>query len=556
MNHRLQPIARRLRPLAVLLATALALAGLATTRAGTASAADTADSFASRCGIHFCLNGKEYYFAGTNTYDMFNYGSGSGTTDAEFIDKARIDAHFADLAADKVDVVRLWMFSHDDWHGFEKTKGVYNEREFAEFDYIIASAKAHHLKLVPVFENYWEAYGGIDSRLQWEGLSGGQPGRAAFFDKTRCPGCFTSYKNYVSYALNRTNTYTGVKYKDDPTVFAWDLMNEPRYENQSAAENVNGTTLRAWVDEMGAFVKGIDPKHLLGAGLEGHGTNYGFGGDEGNPFVHVQQSPYLDYTSAHPYPTEDWAALTIDQTKALVRAWINDSHNVLGKPFFMGEFNVHNVDRSAWWTALYTDFEAAGGDGSAFWWYQDHNVDGKFGVSAGAPELAVFRAHSDRMRARSGLTTPTSSPSPTATPTSSPSPTATPTATASPTATATASPSPTASPTAAGPCSVHYVLSDWGTSFNGDVTIKNTGGAPVNGWQLAFAFPGNQSVTQMWNAGYTQSGKQVTATNPSSYNTTIAAGATVNFGFSATSVPGTNGAPATFALNGQTCSTY
>ena len=550
MHHRLQPIARRLRPLAVLLATALALAGLATTRAGTATAAGAADSFATRCGIHFCLNGKEYYFAGANTYDMFTFGSGSGTTDAEFMDKARIDAHFANLAADKVDVVRLWMFSHEDWHGFEKTKGVYNEREFAQFDYIIASAKAHNLKLVPVFENYWEAYGGIDTRLQWEGLSGGQPGRGAFFDKTRCPGCFASYKNYMSYALNRTNTYTGVKYKDDPTIFAWDLMNEPRYENQSAAENVNGTTLRAWVDEMGAFVKGIDSKHLLGAGLEGHGANYGFGGDEGNPFVYVQQSPYLDYTSAHPYPTEDWAHLSIDQTKTLIRAWINDSHNVVGKPFFMGEFNVHNVDRSAWWTALYTDFEAAGGDGSAFWWYQDHSGDGKFGVSAGAPELAVFRAHSARMAAKSGLTTPTSSPSPTASPTASASPTATASPTSSP------SPTATASPTAAGPCSVHYVLSDWGTSFNGDVTIKNTGSTPVNGWQLAFAFPGNQSVTTMWNAGYTQSGKQVTATNPSSYNTTIAAGSTVNFGFSASSVPGTNGAPASFTLNGRTCSTY
>ena len=551
MHLKLQPAARRFWLPAILLAIALAMAGLATGRV-TASAATTADSFATRCGIHFCLNGKEYYFAGTNTYDMFNYGSGSGTTDAEFIDKARIDAHFANLAADKVDVVRLWMFSHDDWHGFEKTKGVYNEREFAQFDYLIASAKAHNLKLVPVFENYWEAYGGIDSRLQWEGLSGGQPGRAAFFDKARCPGCFTSYKNYVSYALNRTNTYTGVKYKDDPTIFAWDLMNEPRYENQSAAENVNGTTLRAWVDEMGAFVKGIDAKHLLGAGLEGHGTNYGFGGDEGNPFVYVQQSPYLDYTSAHPYPTEAWANLSLDQTKALIRAWINDSHNVVGKPFFMGEFNVHDVDRTVWWNAIYADFEAAGGDGSAFWWYQDHSVDGKFGVSVGAPELAAFRAHAGRMAAKSGLTNPTTSPSPSPSP--SPTATASPTVTSSPTVTA--SPTATSSPTAAGPCSVHYVLSDWGSSFNGDVTIKNTGSTPVNGWQLVFAFPGNQSVTQMWNAGYVQSGKQVTATNPSSYNTSIAAGSTVNFGFSATSVAGTNGAPASFVLNGRVCGTY
>ncbi|MFJ9519981.1 cellulose binding domain-containing protein [Kitasatospora sp. NPDC101801] len=541
-----------LAPTALLLAAALGAAGLTLGRADTAKA-EAAQSFATRCGVHFCLDGKEYYFAGTNTYDMFAYGSASGDTESQFMDKARIDAQFANLKADKADVVRLWMFNHENWHGFERSKGVYDEQQFALFDYIIESAKSHGIRLIPVFENYWEAYGGIDARLQWEGLSGGQPGRAAFFDKARCPGCFTSYKNYVSYALNRVNHYSGIAYKDDPTIFAWDLMNEPRYEGQSQAENVNGTTLRAWVDEMGAFVKGIDSKHLLGVGLEGHGTAYGFGGDEGNPFVHVQQSPYIDYTSAHPYPTEPWADLTIEETKSLIRSWISDSHDKVGKPFFMGEFNVHNVDRSAWWSQIYADFEAAGGDGSAFWWYEDHNVDGKFGVLAGAPELAAFRTHSDRMRAKSGLVTGTPSPSTSASP-GEPSPSAGATTSAPPSPSV--SPSTPSTPPPASSCAVHYGLSDWGGSFNGDVTVKNTGTTVVNGWQLVFSFPGNQQVTTMWNAVSSQTGKQVTAANPASYNTTIAAGASLNFGFNGTSTAGTNGIPSSFTLNGAPCSTY
>ncbi|MEU8512829.1 cellulose binding domain-containing protein [Kitasatospora sp. NPDC048722] len=105
-------------------------------------------------------------------------------------------------------------------------------------------------------------------------------------------------------------------------------------------------------------------------------------------------------------------------------------------------------------------------------------------------------------------------------------------------------------------CAVHDGLSDWGASFNGDVTIRNTSSTPVDGWQLVFASPGGQAVTTMWNARGTQNGTQVTASNPPDYNATIAAGGTVDFGSAGTSTPGTNGLPATFLPNGSACATY
>ena len=113
--------------------------------------------FVQRCGIHFCLDGKAYYFAGANTYDVFTFGGSYGDTETQYMDKTRIDNHFAQLQADKVSVLRLWMFSHESWHGFESAKGVYNEQEFALFDYVIESARTHGVKVIPVFENYWEA---------------------------------------------------------------------------------------------------------------------------------------------------------------------------------------------------------------------------------------------------------------------------------------------------------------------------------------------------------------------------------------------------------------
>ncbi len=423
------------RPTGILLILALLSAGLVgIVEPPVVTQAAPPPGFAYRCGIHFCLDGNRFYFAGANTYDLFTYGDGSSTSTPEaietrFMDKARIDAHFARLQGDNVSVLRLWMFSHETWHGFETAKGVYSEPQFMLFDYIIESAKAHNVRLIPVFENYWEAYGGIDTRLQWEGLSGGQANRWKFFNRSQCPGCFTQYKNYVSYVLNRVNHYSGIAYKNEPTIFAWELMNEPRYQDATPNENSTGTTLRAWVDEMGAFIKSIDPNHMLGTGLEGHETRYGFGGNEGNPFIYIHQSPAIDFTSAHPYPTEPWANLTINQMRVLLRAWISDSHTIVGKPFYMGEFNTHTGSRTEWWSAIFSEMEASDGDGSGFWWYDDRipTYDSKFGVNQGAPELAVFRQHALRMQAKNLPDGPTVTPGgPTLTPTATRTPTPTP----------------------------------------------------------------------------------------------------------------------------------
>jgi hypothetical protein len=109
--------------------------------------------------------------------------------------------------------------------------------------------------------------------------------------------------------------------------------------------------------------------------------------------------------------------------------------------------------------------------------------------------------------------------------------------------------------TAAAPavaCLVTYTITNqWDTGFGASITIQNTGTTTVNGWTLAFTFPNNQTVTQLWNATWTQSGANVTATNLS-WNATIAAGASVSFGFNG-SRSGTNNKPAAFTLNGQAC---
>ncbi|WP_169951013.1 PHB depolymerase family esterase [Microbispora sp. H11081] len=148
---------------------------------------------------------------------------------------------------------------------------------------------------------------------------------------------------------------------------------------------------------------------------------------------------------------------------------------------------------------------------------------------------------------------PSPSPSPSASPSPSPSPSASPSASPSPSP----SPSPSASPSASpsnpqqGACRITYRPNTWNNGFTAEVTITNTGAAPVNGWTVTWAWSGNQQVVNAWNATVTQSGTQVVARNVS-YNPAIPAGGSTNFGFQGT-YSGTNGTPAGFALNGTAC---
>lgn len=100
-------------------------------------------------------------------------------------------------------------------------------------------------------------------------------------------------------------------------------------------------------------------------------------------------------------------------------------------------------------------------------------------------------------------------------------------------------------------CSVDYKTNDWGSGFTADLTLTNRGADPINGWTLTYDYTGNQTLTSGWNGTWSQSGRTVTAKN-ASWNGTIAAGAAVSTGAQFT-YSGTNTAPASFAINGTTC---
>ncbi|MFI9330964.1 glycoside hydrolase family 9 protein [Kitasatospora sp. NPDC052868] len=101
-------------------------------------------------------------------------------------------------------------------------------------------------------------------------------------------------------------------------------------------------------------------------------------------------------------------------------------------------------------------------------------------------------------------------------------------------------------------CAVAYrVDSAWSGGFTATVTVRNTGTATVSGWTLGWSFPGDQRISNGWNATVTQSGGSVSARD-SGWNGTLAVGASASFGFQAT-YSGANPTPSRFTLNGADC---
>lgn len=110
------------------------------------------------------------------------------------------------------------------------------------------------------------------------------------------------------------------------------------------------------------------------------------------------------------------------------------------------------------------------------------------------------------------------------------------------------SPSPSPSPSGAACTATYRVVSQWSDGFQGEVSVRNTGPAPISAWTATFSFGGGQRITQAWNAAAVQSGTVVTARNLS-WNGSLAAGGSTSFGFLA-SLAGSNATPTVSCATG------
>jgi len=90
------------------------------------------------------------------------------------------------------------------------------------------------------------------------------------FSQTRKSG--TCLSKWVRLVVTRTNTETGVAYNQDPTILAWELINEPHTDDgfESELGLTPGSIVCSWVSEMSAYIKSLDGNHLISTGEEGY----------------------------------------------------------------------------------------------------------------------------------------------------------------------------------------------------------------------------------------------------------------------------------------------
>jgi hypothetical protein len=88
----------------------------------------------------------------------------------------------------------------------------------------------------------------------------------------------------------------------------------------------------------------------------------------------------------------------------------------------------------------------------------------------------------------------------------------------------------------------------WDSGYGATVVIRNTGDATATGWTVAFDLPAGTTVTSSWSSTRTGSAPHYSFTGLS-YNSKVAPGASVSFGFNAANL----GLPLNCTVNGSPC---
>ncbi|KAJ1384901.1 Glycoside hydrolase, family 5 [Sesbania bispinosa] len=295
---------------------------------------EAGDGFVEVRGVQLMLNGSPYYANGFNAYWLMYIASDPSQ-------RNKVSSAFQEATNHGLNIARTWAFSDGGYKPLQYSPGSYNEDMFQGLDFVISEARRYGTKLVLSLVNNYDNLGGKKQYVEWARSQGQSiSSEDDFFTNPVVKGY---YKNHIKSVLTRRNSLTGVAYKDDPTIMAWELMNEIRCPSDQS-----GKTVQAWITEMASYLKSIDGNHLLEAGLEGF---YGPSKQESNPSFHVgtdfianNQIPDIDFGTVHSYPDQWLSGSSYENQISFLGRWLNehiqDAQNTIHKPVLIAEFGI------------------------------------------------------------------------------------------------------------------------------------------------------------------------------------------------------------------------
>ncbi|KAG8960193.1 hypothetical protein FRC03_006917 [Tulasnella sp. 419] len=302
--------------------------------------------FVKASGQKLVLNGKPFYFAGTNAY-WFSFISNISDVSLA-MDKAKESG---------LTVVRTWGFNelnttkipgglpiygdegagpstiyYQSWQNGVPTIN-YGENGLKRFDKVVKLAEQKGLKLVVTLTNNWADYGGMDVY----GVNLGARYHDEFYTSPKIKAAF---KKYVKAVVTR--------YINSPAIFSWQLANEPRCGAdgtrnlpRSPGTTCNVDTITNWADEISKYIKSLDKNHMVSVGSEGFfnlpegSDDWAYNGADGDDFDALLKLKHVDYGTFHAYP--DWWSKTAEWTTQ----WVLDhgaSQQKIGKPVVFEEY--------------------------------------------------------------------------------------------------------------------------------------------------------------------------------------------------------------------------
>ena len=259
--------------------------------------------------------------------------------------------------------------------------GTYNEEAFRALDRLLALCKQYDVRLIIPIVASQQFYGirGVD---QISVLSG-KPAGSFWTDERQK----SEYKALLRYLVNRRNTVDGLLYKDEPAILAWQFGNE--FDSYAPDRKLDEARIRKlvtdWSLEMSAYLKSIDPKHLI---IEA-------GGDK----ERLIADPNIDIISIHLY--EYWAKLSGypgEHSPEALRTWSAVKGH---KALIIDEFGMASFENNR---ALMETIRKNGITGGLLWsirahrrdggWYC-HNEGGSIYNSYHVPGFATGRAYDE-----------------------------------------------------------------------------------------------------------------------------------------------------------------